>query len=117
VTAGRVFDGLFAATFILSAAVQYNDPDPIRWIVIYLAATFAAAAPPGSRIGFFLAAVSGIAATIWALMVLPEAAAVTSMGDVVASMSPDRPETEAAREFGGLMLIVVWSVIRVLRGP
>ncbi len=113
--AGRVVDGLFGAAFLLSAVVQYNDPDPLRWIAMYLLAVVAAAWPPGSRLALGLTATAGIVATVWCLFVLPEAMAVTGMGDVVAAMSPDRPRTEAARELGGLLLVVVWSVVRVLR--
>jgi len=34
----RALNGLMAALFALAVAVQYNDPDPVRWMAIYGAA-------------------------------------------------------------------------------
>ena len=53
----RITAGFFCAVFILSAAVQWNDPDPLAWIALYgLAATLAGAGaigrlPVGPNIG------------------------------------------------------------------
>ena len=33
------FNTLFLVAYLLSALVQYNDPDALPWIAIYLAAT------------------------------------------------------------------------------
>jgi hypothetical protein len=33
----KIFDGIFAVLFLSFAALQYNDPDPLIWITIYLA--------------------------------------------------------------------------------
>ena len=32
----KIFNLVFALLFVVSAALQYNDPDPILWIPIYL---------------------------------------------------------------------------------
>ena len=34
----RAFNGLMCALFLLSVVVQWNDPDPLRWMAIYGAA-------------------------------------------------------------------------------
>ena len=36
----KVFNFLFTILFIISAALQYNDPDPYLWIPIYLYGAF-----------------------------------------------------------------------------
>ena len=36
----KVFNFLFTILFIISAALQYNDPDPYLWIPIYLNGSF-----------------------------------------------------------------------------
>lgn len=36
----KVFNFLFTILFIISAALQYNDPDPYLWIPIYLYGSF-----------------------------------------------------------------------------
>jgi hypothetical protein len=33
----KIFNGVFAVLFLGFAALQYNDPDPLIWITIYLA--------------------------------------------------------------------------------
>jgi hypothetical protein len=45
----RLASGLFAALFLLGAIVQINDPDPLRWMLLYLAAAALRRrpAPPG----------------------------------------------------------------------
>ena len=32
---GRIVNGCGAALFLYSTAVQYNDPDPFRWMTVY----------------------------------------------------------------------------------
>ena len=34
----KVFNLIFCLLFIFSAALQYNDPDPLRWMLLYAAA-------------------------------------------------------------------------------
>jgi hypothetical protein len=110
----RVLDLLFGGTFIACAVVQFNDPDPVRWIAIYGAALFGCASPPGARWAGALTGIVAVIAGVWALFVVPEAMQVTTFGDLVAAMDPDRPETEAARELGGLLLVVVWAGTRLV---
>ena len=44
----RILSGFFCAIFVLAAAVQWNDPDPILWIIGYFsAATLSAGAASG----------------------------------------------------------------------
>jgi hypothetical protein len=112
----RVVDLVFGLIFIASAAAQYNDPDLVPWIAIYVFAAVGCASPLSARWASPLTvAVAGIAG-IWALLILPEAMQVTEIGDVLAAMNPDRPETEAARELGGLVLVLTWAVTRMVLG-
>ena len=54
---------IFAGIFLLSAAVQLNDPDPWRWVAIYGAA--AGVGLGGWRVRGVAAGV-GLVAVIWA---------------------------------------------------
>ncbi len=36
----KVFNSVFLLLFVISAVLQYNDPDPFLWIVIYMYAAF-----------------------------------------------------------------------------
>ncbi|WP_370870431.1 transmembrane 220 family protein [Daejeonella sp.] len=32
----KIFNSIFLVLFVVSAGLQYNDPDPALWILIYL---------------------------------------------------------------------------------
>jgi hypothetical protein len=36
----KIFNSIFLILFVVSAVLQYNDPDPVLWILIYLFAAF-----------------------------------------------------------------------------
>ena len=116
-TRGRVADLSFAVAFLASAWVQTNDPDPMRWVAVYLFAATLALWPGEQRPVRVVAGLLGVAAAVWCVFVLPEASRVTRPGEIVRAMSPDRPQTEAAREVGGLLLILVFALQRAFRRP
>lgn len=96
----RTFALAFAALFAFAAAVQLNDPDPLGWIAIYLAAAGISAAsvwfsvPAAVFLG--LAAIAGL----WALRLL-----ATVLAEAAGT------GTEIEREFGGLALITLVMIV------
>jgi len=101
--------------FALSAVVQYNDPDPIRWILVYVAAA-AACATGGRGTGFWLAAVVGAVALVWSLSLAPGVVGHARLADAFARMEVHRPIVEETREMLGLALVAAWMVVLVVRG-
>ena len=86
----------FTLAFAAMAALQLNDPDPVRWIAIYAAAALVSIAsalrraPPALHLGL------GAVAVAWAALLLPtivREAALTG--------------SEIEREFGGLLLVAL----------
>src|SRR5262245_6235494 len=63
----RVAHALAAAVFVLCIAVQFNDPDPIRWIAMYGAALIVACLGVANRANPVLAALVALVALSWAL--------------------------------------------------
>lgn len=105
------------AAFVLSAAVQWNDPDPWRWVAIYVAA--AVACVLGRRVGRgarLLAAVVGAAALLWASSLAPRALADLRPGDLVREMEASTPAIELGREMFGLLLVAGWMAVLVTVG-
>jgi hypothetical protein len=114
---------LFAVLFVLSAALQYNDPDPYLWMPIYLLGAFICyeAARGIFRkplylvgLGFYLA---------YAAYLFFDSNGVMSWmkehdrESLVQSMKATKPWIEETREFLGLglligMLLVNWLVWR-----
>ena len=104
-----VFNKLFLAAFALSAAVQYNDPDALPWLVAYGAAAALCAAQFTALGTRWLAAVLFLASLAWSAVLLPRILGQVSADEIVASISMQTQAVEEAREIGGLWLIALWS--------
>jgi len=105
----RTLNALFLVAYLLSAAVQFNDPDPIAWVVIYSAAAGLCVARFVRRQRQWLAALLCCASLIWIGTLLPAVLGQVSPADVVESISMQTRAVEEAREIGGLMMIALWS--------
>lgn len=108
----KLFNIFFAVLFVLSAALQYNDPDPYLWMPIYL---FGAVLcwlafrnkfyPVAYLIGVFLY-------TVYAVILFFEKDGVLdwyrnhNSENLVQSMKATKPWIEATREFLGLVILI-----------
>ena len=102
---------LFTLAFVLSALVQFNDPDPAQWIVIYSLAALVCV------LGFFRSstvwapALVGAGALIWAVLLLPAAVQSNlelSLAAVFGSAAMKNERVEVVREIGGLLIVSFW---------
>lgn len=99
----------FSLAFVLAAVVQYNDPDPIRWMAVYLGAASSAVAFHLGRLDWRVSAALGVLAVIWASTLVPTVIAhPPPMGDVFGDVKMYAPGVEEAREMGGLLLVTIW---------
>lgn len=114
--AGRVARALMGLLFLISTGLQYNDPDPLRWVAIYGAAAAACWLP--LKRPWFAASV-GATALVWALSLAPRALARAELRDAVGEMRAAADGPELLRELGGLCIVavcmLVLTVIRVRR--
>ncbi len=101
--------------FAWSAFVQWNDPDPVLWILVYgaVAACCALAAfgrRPRVVLTVLLAVLGG-----WMLWMAPGFVQWLGMGapSIVEEMQAHEPHIELVREFLGLLIAV--AVLAVLR--
>ena len=89
---------LMAVLFLLSAAVQYNDPDPTLWITIYTGAALLCLQAAARLLLVPIAwawCLGSLAVGIWAV--------ATGLDELVLSM-----DNELARELGGLVITATW---------
>jgi hypothetical protein len=95
---------LMAALLLVCVLLQYNDPDPIRWMAIYGASMVVALLLPAKRalipVGYLVAAI----ALGWATYLLVE----VWVKDLVEKMSEKGGAVEEGREAGGLVIAGTW---------
>lgn len=113
----KLFNLLFCILFIISAALQYNDPDPYVWIPIYMYG--AVLCWLAFRVKFYPKAyLSGIVIyTVYALGLFFWKNGVWDWmtqhhaEDIAATMKAEKPWIEKTREFFGLLILVVVLLI------
>ena len=107
--------GTMGVLLVFAAVVQYNDPDPYAWLVLYLAAagvSFAALWFPDL---WKIPAVVAVGAFIWAATLVPTVTQ-TSFPDLFQSWEMMSREMEEGREFLGLLSVASWTTYLVHRG-
>lgn len=102
----KAFKILFGLLFLVSAVLQYNDPDPFRWILVY---GLAAAVCLLSAFGFShrLLELFTIAVILFELIASIPGLSTwfgEGMPDITVAMTEDRPYIEETREFFGALI-------------
>ena len=109
-----ILNSLFLAAYLLSALVQYNDPDPWAWFAIYGAASAMCIAWFRRRLPRWVPTLLLVISLLWIGTLLP-ALGQASLGDIFASISMQNRAVEEAREAGGLALVAIWSAVLMHR--
>jgi hypothetical protein len=109
----RIFNLIAAILFVLSAALQYNDPDPYLWIPIYLYGGILSWLAFRGRY-FPKSYMAGIIVyTVYAVYLFLEKDGVADWlqehqaENIAGSMKAEKPWIEATREFFGLVILIV----------
>ena len=107
----KILHFTLALLFLLFAAVQYNDPDPAVWMLLY----------GGVALHFALAALGRLyrpaawlwlgVAVVWAATLAPDCLHWLRMGmpSIVQTMKAEVPWVELTREFLGLLIVAAAS--------
>lgn len=95
-----------AVLFALFALVQYNDPDPARWILLYSGPAFFYAMAALGRLYRPVVWLWLAVTVLWALAYVPDFWHWLQMGmpSIVETMKADKPYVELTREFLGLLI-------------
>jgi hypothetical protein len=112
----RLLNGFVAAIFLISAAIQLNDPDPAAWVAMYGLAAVACLIWPRTPKPWLPPAIVAAVALTWAATY---ASAIPGMAfsDMFQAMKAERPAIEEAREMLGLLIIAGWMVVLAIRAP
>lgn len=106
---------IFLVVYLLSATVQYNDPDALPWIVIYLLAAGMCALQYRKKRQQLLPRVLLVVCLVWMGSLLPDVMGQASLSEIFASISMQTRAVEEAREIGGLFLIALWAGVLSFR--
>jgi hypothetical protein len=112
----RILTGLALVLFLFAVAVQYNDPDPIRWMAIYGLAALACGLALVGRLPRSAPVLIGLAALAWGATIMPGVVGRVSLGDLFESYAMKSEPVEEAREMGGLLIVVAWMAVLALAG-
>lgn len=107
---------LMTVLFLIAAVLQYNDPDPLRWMAIYGLAALACLLALAGWLPRPLSALVGLAALAWAATLAPAVVGRVSIGELFESFTMKSQSVEEAREMGGLLVVAAWMAVLALRG-
>ena len=112
----RIVHWIFAVLFTISALLQYNDPDPIRWIAIY---TVACAVSLAMYIKRWVVPAVPLAvlviASVWAMAIAFGGPAASEYEHMFDAWEMKSPSVEEAREASGLLIVAVWMIVLLVR--
>jgi hypothetical protein len=110
----RAANYIMAAAFLFFAALQYNDPDPIQWTAIYLAAATACIFFLRNKLHGLLPAITGVVALVWACFLAPNVIREKMLPQMLDSAQMMNPAIEEAREMCGLLIVVAWMIVLIV---
>ncbi len=101
--------------FLLSAAVQFNDPDPLAWIMIYLSAAFVTLFAILQMLHWPLTILVAIISLAWSVFSLTRITGPVNFMDIISTVGMKTLDIELAREAGGLLIVFAWMVFLLIR--
>jgi hypothetical protein len=112
----RILNGLMAALLAYASIVNVNDPDALRWVVMYGAAalTAAVAAFRPARLPWVVPAAMAVVAGVWAATLAPHVLGHVRWAQLWESYEMKDAMVEEGREFYGLGIAAVWMVVVAL---
>ncbi|MDX1546366.1 MAG: transmembrane 220 family protein [Rhodothermales bacterium] len=114
----RVLDLLLALLFATAAVVQYNDPDPLLWMLFYGCVALVAGTAAFGRYSLPFTLLVTAAAAAGLLLAAPgfiDYLTTPGAGPLTQQMDAARPYVEQAREFLGLAVALGVLVFYALR--
>lgn len=109
-TVFKILGIVFGILFLVSAGLQYNDPDSLVWIVIWSLAGIITLGYTFNRIRFSVPLIAGIAALIGFFYTYPEKFEGFEIGQ------GDIKNIEEGREAYGLLIISIVMLSLAIRG-
>jgi hypothetical protein len=102
---------IFLALFVFSVLVQYNDPDPLVWMIIYGLAAVACVVAIKRPAHWQLPGVLLLGNLLWAASIAPRVWGRVRFAELFEAWEMKDLRVEEAREFGGLLMVAAWMFV------
>jgi hypothetical protein len=110
----RIINAVMAALFMFAVVLQYNDPDPLRWMLVYgVAGLLSAWVVARGRPPLVPALLVGLIAIVWAIGI-QAAYDLTTLAEMFGAWEMRTQRIEEAREASGLFIVAVWMAVLVI---
>lgn len=104
------------ALFLIGFVVQYNDPDPVRWMAIYGAAFgVCLVVALGRPLPLAAPILVGLTALAWSLATIIPGPGLNLYSRMFDAWEMKSVAVEEAREGSGLLIVAVWMLVIVMR--
>lgn len=108
----RGVNWFMCALFLLSVVVQWNDPDPFRWMAIYGAAlAVCLAVACRRRVPTAVPLLVMIIALAWSVATMEDVPATEAYTHMFDAWEMKSLSVEEAREATGLLIVSVWMIV------
>ena len=108
----RIMSAVIAVFFAFAAAVQYNDPDPSIWMLLYgVASVLSAGGVVCGSVPMRAAVTMSIVALVMALIIGSRVYGKAAFPEIFQGWEMKSPTSEALREASGLLIVSIWMVV------
>ena len=110
----KILNWILCFLFLLSAVLQYNDPDPLLWMIMWGAAGIACLLYGIGKLPMWLPVAIGAVGLVWGLALLPgiiRTAGDIRWNEVFMQAGMSNITVERVREMGGLIIISIWMAV------
>ena len=112
----RLSSWLMAALFAFAAILQYNDPDPVRWMILYCAAAvISGAAATRGAVHPIGPLVLGCLSLVFAVLIA-RAVPASLYARMFDAWEMKSLPVEEAREASGLLIVAAWMLVLAVHG-
>jgi hypothetical protein len=101
--------------FAFGAAVQFNDPDPARWIAVYGLATVACLLSLLRRLHWAFPALLCVVTLVWSATLARHVIGRVPFSAMFGAFEMKDVGIEESREMYGLLIIAAWMTALALR--
>jgi len=105
----RIVAGLMAALLAFAASVNFNDPDPVRWVAMYgIACAASIFVAVTATVPLAVPVAVGAIALVWALVIASNVPGFEAYEHMFDEWEMKNETVEEARETCGLLIVAVW---------